>query len=129
MTYECLDEEHAIAKLALNDTWKWISDHVAASRNTNAWKAEFVNNLRRWSSHASTPEIKARLQGEVWKKRLMGEIWRGNKPRHNPSWSQLPFGPAWVECLSEECRALWGAAFNQTLEALAEIQDTQSAWQ
>ena len=61
--------------------------------------------------------------------RLIGEIWRGHKPRHSPSWSELPFGFSWVECLSEECRALWGAAFNQTLEALAEIQDTQSAWQ
>ena len=61
MTYECLDEEHAIAKLAVNDTWRWISHNVAASRSTNAWKAEFVNNLCRWSWQASTPEIKERL--------------------------------------------------------------------
>ena len=48
---------------------------------------------------------------------------------HIPSWSQLPLGPGWVEGLSEECRAWWGAAFNQTLEALVEIQDMQLAWQ
>ena len=58
-----------------------------------------------------------------------GEIWRGHKPMHIPSWSQLPLGPGWVEGLSEEGRAWWGAAFNQTLEALVEIQDIQPAWQ
>ena len=117
MAYECLDEEHAIAKLALNDTWKWIPDNVAASRNTNAWKAEFVNNLRRWSCHASTTEVKERLLGPVWRKRLRVEIWRRRKTRQNTSWTNLPFGPAWGECLPQECR-VWATEFEQTLGIL-----------
>ena len=93
MYFDFLDEETAIAKLALNSTWKWLLD-LSSERSNRAWKAEFINSLDKWSRCASSPYVRSRA------------FRRAQYLENLPPW-ETELWNYWTSLIAWECEQSW----------------------